>query len=123
MYDVRQETHNPSPLVRKTGAEVIGGDAVHLTLNNFPGLFQASDNLVNTYFPLGQPLLIREPWMKKTAGTLASSIIRVDSPTDVVLLSRNESVARDVVWCTPIPRPPYLAEFGHKLESHWERLF
>lgn len=97
--------------------EGTSGSAVCLAIYNFPGLFQASENLLSAYFPLGQLLLIREPWMKQPGVAHGSSIIRVDSPTDVVFLSGNEPVARDAVWDTPIPRTPHLTESATRLKA------
>lgn len=96
---------------RKVGTELavedVDGNAVFLSLYHFPGLFQATQTVLDAFLPLGQILVIREPWMKLPAAGFGHSMIRVDSPSDVIFLHGDEAVARSAVWPNPVPRPPH----------------
>lgn len=106
---------------RRVGTELAvedtDGNAVFLALYHFPGLFQATQDVLDAILPIGQLLVIREPWMKSPAVGFGHSMIRVDSPSDVILLSGDEPLARSAVWSTPVPRPPHAEATASALKA------
>lgn len=106
---------------RKVGTELAvedtDGNAVFLALYHFPGLFQATQEALDVFLPLGQILAIREPWMKLPAAGYGHSMIRVDSPSDVIFLCGDEPLARSAVWATPVPRLPHIEATVSELKS------
>lgn len=91
----------------EVGVEDMSGACVLLALYNFPGLFQASEQTIDAYLPMGQILLVREPWLKSgTAVANANSFIRVDSPSDVTLLYGCEDILCDTKWFKGLPKSP-----------------
>jgi hypothetical protein len=95
-------------VVRRVAVELSvedpNGDIILLTLYNFPGLFLANAKVLDAHFPIGTVMAIREPWMKiPSTGSYQNTIIRVDSPSDVVILEPSNPVLRGVRWqTTPI---------------------
>src|SRR5882762_3055655 len=92
-------------IVRRVAVELSiedpNGDVVLLTLYNFPGLFLASAKALQAHFPVGVVMAIREPWMKlPIVSRLQNAIIRVDSPSDIIILEPSNVVARAVKWKT-----------------------
>jgi tetratricopeptide (TPR) repeat protein len=55
--------------------------------------------------------------MKLPAVGFGHSMIRVDSPSDVIFLSGDEAVARSVVWPNPVPRPPHAEATTSELKA------
>lgn len=89
----------------EVGVEDMSGACVLLALYNFPGLFQASEQTIDAYLPMGQILVIREPWLKSSAaGPQSHSFIRVDSPSDVMLLYGSEDVLQGTKWHKGLPK-------------------
>lgn len=106
---------------RKIGTELLvedtTGSAIFLAIYNFPGLFQATQGRLDAFLPLGQLLLIREPWTKQPATGDGHSMIRIDSPSDVLFLSGTESVARNASWRATLPRVPYAQDSALTLKA------
>jgi hypothetical protein len=72
-----------------------------LTLYNFPGLFLANHEVLEAHFPIGTVLAIREPWMKfPSASSSQNSIIRVDSPSDILILEPSNPIIQGIRWKT-----------------------
>ncbi|KIM83617.1 hypothetical protein PILCRDRAFT_431027 [Piloderma croceum F 1598] len=91
--------------VRRVAVELsiedTNGDVVLLTLYNLPGLFLANHEVLEAHFPIGTVLAIREPWMKfPSAGSQQNSIIRVDSPSDILILEPSNPIIQDIRWKT-----------------------
>lgn len=73
------------------------GNAVLVSLYNFPGLFQATPGALDAQFPVGLILAIREPYFKvPSIGN--DAFIRVDSPSDIILVNSSDPLAQGVVW-------------------------
>jgi len=73
------------------------GDVVLLTLYNFPGLFFSNHEVLEAHFPIGTVIAIREPWMKfASASSLQDVIIRVDSPSDIVILEPSNPIIQGI---------------------------
>lgn len=85
--------------------EDTNGDVLLLAIYNMPGLLQASLEALDAYFPIGTILAIREPWMKVAGADLTSnnSMIRVDSPSDVVIIHPPHSLLSGITWRTKLP--------------------
>ena len=48
--------------------------------------------------PIGTKIAIREPYLKVTSGGGGQSFVRVDSPTDIVVLEDDDSCRKGVTW-------------------------
>ncbi|KAG8944881.1 hypothetical protein FRC04_001414 [Tulasnella sp. 424] len=110
------------------GAEDTAGDVVMVSLYNYPGTIGAKIDLLDTLFPLGTVLAIKEPTLKTSlAGGLPH--IRVDCPSDVVRLTSGNTPSSRTRWRTgervPLaPEPPFTEEgwkaLGNKyFQSGW----
>jgi len=112
---------------RKIGTELLvedtAGGAIFLALYNFPGLFQATQDTLDAFLPLGQLLVIREPWMKQPAAGAGHSMLRVDSPSDVIFLSGTESLVRNASWNATLPRVPYTQDSALTLKARGTTYF
>jgi hypothetical protein len=92
-------------IVRRVAVELSiedpNGDAILLTLYNFPGLFLTNSKVLEAHFPIGTVMAIREPWMKfASASSHQNAMIRVDSPSDVVILEPSNSNLQGIKWGT-----------------------
>jgi len=77
------------------------GDVVLVSLYNFPGLFLADLKVLEAHFPIGTVMAIREPWMKMSStSSHPSPFIRVDSPSDIVILEPSHPTLHAVRWKT-----------------------
>jgi hypothetical protein len=77
------------------------GGVILVSLYNFPGLFLADMKVLEAYFPIGTVMVIREPWMKMSSATShPSAFIRVDSPSDIVILEPSHPALHTVRWKT-----------------------
>ncbi|KAF8308413.1 hypothetical protein DL93DRAFT_1882857 [Clavulina sp. PMI_390] len=112
---------------RKVSTELMvedpDGTVVFLALYNFPGLFQAVQNTLNAFLPMGQLLAIREPWMKQPAAGDGNSMIRVDCPSDVMFLSGSEPLLAGVSWRDLLPVIPYRYDSALKLKAQGTALY
>ena len=73
------------------------GNAAQLGFYNYPSLFYAGQDGLDTLLPLGTVLIIREPTYKMTF-TSPKAFICVHSPSDAVFLEKDDPVLRDVQW-------------------------
>ncbi|KZS91350.1 hypothetical protein SISNIDRAFT_487669 [Sistotremastrum niveocremeum HHB9708] len=98
------------------------GDAILVTVYNYPRLFHTGDEELNLYFPKGQIVLIREPWAKPDGG-LAHHFIRIDSPSDLVLLDASEPILRGKKWQTEIEATRRLPTSAEEFRVQGNALF
>jgi hypothetical protein len=98
-------------IVRQVAVELSiedpNGDVILLALYNFPGLFLADAKVLEAHFPIGTIMAIREPWMKfPSTSSQQNAMIRVDSPSDVVIFEPSSPVLQRVKWKTSpiVPR-------------------
>lgn len=94
------------------------GRAQTLIVKNFPlpGVETGPD--LDAMLPLGRYLAIREPEMKRNEirpdEMRREQHIRVDSPTDFILLSSSGSLLDDIEWSSPSPAEPLPSSFDYK---------
>lgn len=76
------------------------GGVVLICVYNFPGLFQATIKMLDAYIPPGTMMAIREPWYKISGGDAArsSAFIRVDSPSDIIILDPSHPILQGITW-------------------------
>ena len=79
------------------GVEDVEGNVARLSFYNYPTLFYAKQGDLDALLPLGTILLIREPTYKMSLSA-PTAFIRVDSPSDVVFLEKDDPVLRDIQW-------------------------
>ncbi|GAA6059916.1 hypothetical protein JCM10212_005299 [Sporobolomyces blumeae] len=93
------------------------GRAEVLSLYNYPlhGVDTGPD--LNAVFPIGTILAIREPTFK-TSQTGDSCLVRVDSPSDLHVLSPNDPFISNVPWATHDPRVPRPRNFNHRAQGN-----
>ncbi|PIL37354.1 transcription factor [Ganoderma sinense ZZ0214-1] len=91
----------------QTIVEDIDGRVHDLSIYNFPSTFDCDLKHVDTLFPLGAVLAIREPTFKAPLQGIRP-IIRVDSPTDIVFVVPDSPILHNVAWQTgaTVPRSP-----------------
>lgn len=73
------------------------GACILLTLDNLPDLYQADLSAIDAMFPTGTVLLIREPFIVVTADRQRATV-RVDSPSDVLVLNRAHPLLEGYSW-------------------------
>ncbi|KIO27502.1 hypothetical protein M407DRAFT_47568, partial [Tulasnella calospora MUT 4182] len=113
------------------GAEDSAGDVVMISLYNYPGTIGAKILALDTLFPLGTVLAIKEPTLKTSAAGGSGSVphVRVDCPSDIIRLTSETPLASRTIWRTgervPLaPEPPRTEEswkaIGNKyFQSDW----
>ena len=78
------------------------GTAIQLFLYNLPflplSLGPPTVQDVDTTFPVGTILAIREPWCKMPLGGSSTPMLRVDSPSDVVFVQEGDKLFEGVKW-------------------------
>lgn len=80
-------------------AEDTLGVAFFLTIDNYPSLFQANMSAFDDQFPCGTVIAIREPWMKLSTSK-HWAFVRVDSPSDILILGDADPLSQTIVWAT-----------------------
>ena len=93
------------PTVRRVDLQLTvedpNGDVILVSLYNFPGLFLADSKVLQAHFPIGTVIAIREPWTQMSdASSHPSDFIRVDSPSDIVILEPSHPTLHAVQWKT-----------------------
>ncbi|KAG8990512.1 hypothetical protein FRB90_001735 [Tulasnella sp. 427] len=100
------------------GAEDTAGNMVMVSLYNYPGTIGAKLDLLDTLFPLGTILAIKEPTLKTSAAGGSAPHIRVDCPSDVVRLMSEHPLLLKIKWRTgkqvPLAPEPPVTEEGWK---------
>ena len=89
------------------GIEDPDGNPARLSIYNFPTLFDATLDDTEALFPIGTILLIREPTYKMSVSG-NSAFIRVDSPSDIVFLSKDDPLLVGIAWRCSINNAPKL---------------
>ncbi|KAF8507844.1 hypothetical protein BU17DRAFT_57135 [Hysterangium stoloniferum] len=74
------------------------GDVASLSLYNFPTMMNSGLQEVDSVFPVGTILAIREPFLKQSLISNSVQFMRVDSPTDVIFMDANDHNLQDVTW-------------------------
>ncbi|KAG8908311.1 hypothetical protein FRC01_007456 [Tulasnella sp. 417] len=102
------------------GVEDSAGDVVMISLYNYPGTIGAKIDLLDSLFPLGTVLAIKEPTLKTSAAGGSVPHVRVDCPSDVVRLTSEDPLSSRTAWRTgervPLaPEPP-------RTEDGWKAL-
>lgn len=104
--------------------EDTNGDVLLLAVYNMPGLLQASLKAVDSYFPVGTVLAIREPWMKLAGGGRSgNTMIRVDSPSDVIIIHSSHSMLSGIKWKTQLPVSVVAARTGDQWKAIGDRYY
>jgi tetratricopeptide (TPR) repeat protein len=75
------------------------GTAFILAIDNYPGLFQANVKVLDDQFPCGIVIAIREPWMKLSMSEYWA-FVRVDSPSDILILGESDPLGEPIIWAT-----------------------
>ena len=89
------------------GVEDTNGWAQPVSVYNFPGTYDASGPELDTIFPPGTVIAIREPYCKM--GLVADhSHIRIDSPSDLVILEPGDPLLSNLRWATGNRQLPVL---------------
>ncbi|KAG8944882.1 hypothetical protein FRC04_001415 [Tulasnella sp. 424] len=102
------------------GAEDSAGDVVMVSLYNYPGTIGAKIDLLDTLFPLGTVLAIKEPTLKTSAAGGSVPHVRVDCPSDVVRLTSENTLSSRTRWRTGERVP--LASEPPRTEEGWKAL-
>ena len=92
------------------GAEDISGSVARLSISHYPNLRDASLDCLDSLFPLGTVILIREPNYRMNSGIYA--MIMIHSPSDIVALETDDPILKGVRWRFPlsVPKSPSSAE-------------
>ncbi|KDQ09024.1 hypothetical protein BOTBODRAFT_179360 [Botryobasidium botryosum FD-172 SS1] len=91
-------------------AEDPQGRVHQIHVHRFPGFDRATTAVVDTVFPLGTLLAIREPPVRQfLSGT---GVIQVDSPSDIIFVRPWDAILRDITWNPLFPAPvhPHLPQ-------------
>ncbi|KAF8524717.1 hypothetical protein BU17DRAFT_42595 [Hysterangium stoloniferum] len=101
------------------------GDVASLSLYNFPTMMNSGPHELDSVFPVGTILAIREPFLKQSLVYNSVQFMRVDSPTDVIFMDVNDHNLQDVTWRSgqqvpnmPI-RPSTVCGWKEKGDNHF----
>jgi tetratricopeptide (TPR) repeat protein len=97
------------------GIEDANGWGQLVSLYNFPGTYDANGPELDTIFPLNTVVVIREPYCKMALAA-EHSHIRIDSPSDLVILEPGDPLLSNVRWTTGDRQLPVL---GHSA-AEWK---
>ncbi|KAG8957989.1 hypothetical protein FRC00_003222 [Tulasnella sp. 408] len=91
-----------------------------ISLYNYPGTIGAKTEVLDTLFPLGTVLVIKEPTLKTSMAADSVPNVRVDCPSDVIRLTAENPLSSGIEWRTgervPLaPEPP-------RTEDGWKAL-
>ncbi|EJD52605.1 hypothetical protein AURDEDRAFT_181176 [Auricularia subglabra TFB-10046 SS5] len=116
-----------TPPVRQVGVELgiedPDGEVELCSLYNFPETFMAARETLDEIFPVGTVFAIREPTLKMNS-TGTNAMIRVDSPSDIVILHPADTLMQKIVWRTPSPRlntPQTVIAWKERGNSHFKQ--
>lgn len=109
------------------GAEDSAGNIVMVSLYNYPGTIGAKIDILDSLFPLGTVLAIKEPTLKTSASKGSVPHVRVDCPSDVVRLTPGDPLSSRTRWRTgervPLaPEPPSTEEGWKALGNKYFQL-
>jgi hypothetical protein len=89
----QQTAHSLHSLVDDPSGDCITVGIYHFVAN--PSLFGPS---LDSQLPIGTKIAIREPYVKISGGGGGQPFVRVDSPTDIVILEDNDRRCESVTW-------------------------
>lgn len=98
----------PSPLVRIVSeimfvVEDPSGLTIVIDIINYPHTESAPGEVLDTIFPAGAILAIREPRVGSSGGTWPIPYCKVESPSDIVFLEPSDRIVTTAVWTFPVP--------------------
>ncbi|TFY52583.1 hypothetical protein EVJ58_g9932 [Rhodofomes roseus] len=94
------------------------GTAYDLSFYNYPTTFEASPQYMDILFPKGAVLLIRDPVLMPSQQN-TNPLIRVDSPTDLVVFAPYTQMLPDVHFATEAPTSPSEPLETMQTEDYW----
>lgn len=107
-------THTARQISVEVAVEDTQSDVCLLTIDNYPGMFHASVASLDANFPSGTVLVVREPLIL-LSETEKWPLVRVDSPSDVLVLGPSDSFLKGVRWATSSTWPQHpLTALGWK---------
>ena len=102
----------------QTVVEDTEGAAYDLSIYNYPTTFDAPPQYADRIFPQDAVLLIREPvFMPSQQGV--NPLVRVDSPTDIVVLAPHSALLPGVPFATGAQTTPPRPLEALSTEQHW----
>ncbi|KAG8962310.1 Cell wall alpha-1,3-glucan synthase ags1 [Tulasnella sp. 419] len=78
-------------------AEDQSGDAVHVSIYNFPTALESKSKFLDAMFPIGTIIAIREPTLKMPSSG-GRPMIRIDSPSDLIFVHKGDKILKNVQW-------------------------
>ncbi len=94
------------------------GDVVLVMLANYPGLFNASPEDLDSIFPIGTILAIREPtYVREVMSNSPNPYVRVESPSDIFLMDSSGSFPQIPMWGSARPGAPTHLDSGEKWKA------
>lgn len=103
--DVYADHHAVCSYSVQTVVEDIEGAAYDLSIYNYPTTFDATLQDSDRLFPQDAVLLIREPvFMPSQQGS--NPLVRVDSPSDIVVLAQHSAMLPEVSFATAAKTDP-----------------
>ncbi|KDQ17840.1 hypothetical protein BOTBODRAFT_29154 [Botryobasidium botryosum FD-172 SS1] len=84
--------------------------SVLMTRIRFPALLDAPTMVLDTIFPLGASLAIREPTVELTGPPSPNPFILVNSHSDIVFLEPTDPVLLHITWEHPAPSNPFAGQ-------------
>jgi hypothetical protein len=98
------------------GVEDSKGNVVFINLYNYPSLRDATLEDLDSLFPLGTILLIREPSYRMNVQGMYYPYIHVDSPSDVIIIDPDDPIAKDFI-CRSASNEPLPAKSPTTIEE------
>ncbi|KDQ09015.1 hypothetical protein BOTBODRAFT_191346 [Botryobasidium botryosum FD-172 SS1] len=106
------------------GVEDPAGQALTVSINNYPNLTFARGDVLDTVFPTGTVLAIRKPTLETSGGcTDAVSFARVESPSDVIFVGLTDPILESVTWKFPAPNNSILRQSAEEWKLRGNRHF
>ncbi|KDQ09021.1 hypothetical protein BOTBODRAFT_191352 [Botryobasidium botryosum FD-172 SS1] len=87
-----------------------------LTVSRFPHLLSASFTALNTIFPLGTLLAIREPPIRQCRR--GSGVVQIESPSDLFFIHPSDPLLQHITWNVPPPSN----QISQETASKWKEL-
>jgi hypothetical protein len=80
--------------------------------------------MLNAYFPPGTVMAIWEPWLKMSgSGNTRNVFIRVDAPSDVIMLDPSDTILQEITWKYTITTAPLLVMKPEEFKAISNRYF
>ena len=74
------------------------GDSIAVGVYHFVTNPSLSGTSLDSQLPIGTKIAIREPYVKISGGGGGQPFVRVDSPTDIVVLEDDDSHCKAITW-------------------------